>query len=100
MEENIKLDKNQDITINIPFLYQIGDVGFYTGKELNTIKDCKNEVIAEIESGINPNEIEMEVGSKEAISFGEWLFEEPQCTEFCKGKKDSTELYNEFITQI
>ena len=41
-----------EITINIPFTYTLGDMGFHTGKVLETVEDCKAEVIAEIESGV------------------------------------------------
>lgn len=40
------------VTINIPFTYKIGETGYHTGKTLETIEDCKAEVIAEIESGV------------------------------------------------
>ena len=46
-----QLKEGQEITINIPFTYTIGDEGFNTGKILKTIQDCKDEVIAEIENG-------------------------------------------------
>ena len=52
MEDNKQLKKGQEITINIPFTYTIGDVGFNSGKVLKTIQDCKDEVLSEIESGI------------------------------------------------
>jgi hypothetical protein len=46
------MTKGTRITINIPFVYEIGDTGFFTGKVLETIEDCKAEVIAEIENGV------------------------------------------------
>ena len=52
MENNKQLKKGQEITINIPFTYTIGDRGFHSGKVLKTIQDCKDEVLSEIESGI------------------------------------------------
>lgn len=58
-----KLTIGQEITINIPFIYTIGEVGFRTNKTLDTIQDCKDEVLAEIESGVlNDNEVFLEVG--------------------------------------
>lgn len=51
----LKLEKGQDVTINIPFTYTIGEVGFYTGKILETIEDCKAELLAEIENGVLDN---------------------------------------------
>ena len=58
METEEKLKKGQEITINIPFLYTIGEVGCHSGKTLETIQDCKNEVLAEIDSSVlNTNEI-------------------------------------------
>lgn len=58
----LKLEKGQDVTINIPFTYTIGEVGFYTGKILETIEDCKAELLAEIENGVlNNSEIYMTV---------------------------------------
>ncbi len=45
-----KLKEGQEVTINIPFTYTIGEEGIYTNKVLETIEDCKNEVLAEIDS--------------------------------------------------
>ena len=50
--DNIKLKKGQEITLNIPFIYIIGDIGYHTNKELNTIQRCKDEIFAELESGV------------------------------------------------
>jgi hypothetical protein len=47
----LKLVKGQEVTINVPFSYTIGDEGTFTGKILETIEDCKAEVRAEIEDG-------------------------------------------------
>jgi len=52
MKENKELKECQEITINIPFTYTIGDRGFHSGKVLKTIQDCKDEVLLEIESGL------------------------------------------------
>lgn len=58
----LKLEKGQSITINVPFTYTIGEEGIHTGKVLETIEDCKAEVLAEIESGIlNEGEVYMTV---------------------------------------
>jgi len=46
------LKKGQDVTINIPFTYTIGEIGNYSGKILNTIEDCEDEVRAEIQEGV------------------------------------------------
>ena len=59
---NLKLKKGQEVTINIPFTYTIGEEGCHTGNVLETIEDCKNEVLAEIESGVlNEGEVYLEV---------------------------------------
>ena len=47
-----KLEDGTDVTINIPFSYTIGDMGYHSGKILETIEDCKDEVRAEIEAGV------------------------------------------------
>ena len=58
MDEKIKRYEGQEITINIPFTYIIGEVGYHTGRTLETIEDCKNEVLAEVEASVlNTNEI-------------------------------------------
>jgi hypothetical protein len=46
-----QLVKGQEVVVNIPFTYTIGEEGPVTGKVLNTIEDCKNEVRAELEAG-------------------------------------------------
>lgn len=47
-----KLEKGTIVTVNIPFNYEIGEEGYYTGKILETIEDCEAEVYAEIEAGV------------------------------------------------
>jgi hypothetical protein len=57
-----KLKHGESVTINIPFTYTIGEEGCHTGKILETIDDCKAEVLAEIENGIlNDDEVFMTV---------------------------------------
>ena len=57
------LEVGDEVTINIPFTYEIGDEGYHSGKELNTIQDCMDEVLAEIEAGVlNEDEVFLEVG--------------------------------------
>ena len=51
MSDKSKLKKGQTVEIIIPFSYQIGETGAYTNKVLETMQDCKNELIAEVESG-------------------------------------------------
>ena len=61
-----KLEKGQQITINIPFTYTIGEDGYHSGKVLKTIEDCENEVRAEIEDGVlNDAEVMLEIGKIE-----------------------------------
>jgi len=50
-----KPKEDAEVTINIPFTYNIGDVGFYTDKTLETVQDCVEEVKAEINSGLFKN---------------------------------------------
>lgn len=40
------------ITVNIPFTYTVGEIGFFTRKRLKTNEDFKEEVRAEIEAGV------------------------------------------------
>lgn len=47
-----KLEEGQEVTINVPFTYTIGEEGPITGKILETIEDCEDEVRAELEEGI------------------------------------------------
>lgn len=56
-----KLKKGQEVTVLIPFTYTIGDYGFYTDKKLLTVKDCKDEVLAEIEAGVLGEGVFMDV---------------------------------------
>ena len=57
-----KLENGQKVTVSIPFSYTIGEEGYYTGKVLKTVQDCKDEVLAEIESGVlEESEIFMDV---------------------------------------
>ena len=47
-----KLEHGQEIKLNVPFIYTIGEEGYITGKVLETIEDCMEEVRAEIEQGL------------------------------------------------
>jgi uncharacterized membrane protein len=49
----LKLVKGQEVTINVPFTYTIGEEGAVTGNVLETIEDCKAEVLAEFERGFD-----------------------------------------------
>jgi hypothetical protein len=61
-----KLKKGQTVTINIPFTYTVGDVGYHSGKNLNSIEALKNEVRAEIAAGVlTEDEVFLEVGKIE-----------------------------------
>ena len=48
----LKLIEGQEVTINVPFTYTIGEEGPYSGKKLETIEDCENEVREEIDAGV------------------------------------------------
>jgi len=52
MTDKLKLEEGQEVTINVPFTYTIGEEGPITGKILETIEDCKAEVKAEFEQGV------------------------------------------------
>ena len=45
--------ENQEVTINIPFTYTLGEEGTFSGKILETVEDCMEEVLAELEHGID-----------------------------------------------
>ena len=47
-----KLEHGQEIKLNVPFIYTIGEEGPITGNVLETIEDCMEEVRAEIEQGL------------------------------------------------
>lgn len=56
------MKKGQEVKVTIPFIYIIGDEGFHTNKILKTVNDCKEEVLAEIDTGVlNESEIMFEV---------------------------------------
>jgi len=62
MSNSKELKEGQEITINIPFTYTIGEDRFNSCKVLKTIQDCKDVVLAEIENGkLNNGEVFMEV---------------------------------------
>ncbi len=53
MSKTAKLQDGENVTVNIPFTYTIGEEGPITGKILRTIEDCENEVRAEVEAGMD-----------------------------------------------
>lgn len=64
-KQNLKtMIKGTEVTVKIPFTYTIGEEGFHTGKILESIQDCYDEVRAEIEAGVlNEDEVFIEVDS-------------------------------------
>ena len=52
MSNTAKLAKGLTVTVNVPFTYTIGEEGAVTGKVLQTIEDCEDEVRAEIDGGM------------------------------------------------
>ena len=54
---SLELKEGQEVTINIPFTYTIGEEGTFSGKVLKTIEDCKDEIRAEIDNGILSDDI-------------------------------------------
>ena len=58
-----KIKEGEFVTINIPFCYEIGEEGPITGKVLETIEDCMDEVRAELDAGnINGTHVALTVG--------------------------------------
>ena len=52
-----QLELGTTVAINVPFVYDIGDEGNFTGKTLLTIEDCENEIREEINNGMNGAEV-------------------------------------------
>ena len=48
-----ELKEGQEVTINVPFTYTIGEEGNFTHKVLLTVEDCENEVRAELNDGLD-----------------------------------------------
>ena len=59
-----KLEQGQEVTINVPYVYEVGQEGHITGNLLNTIEDMEREVRAELEVS-DPHLLHLEV-EKEA----------------------------------
>lgn len=58
---NHKIKNGEEVTVNIPFTYTIGEEGPVTGKVLKTIEDCENEVRAELNAGnVNGDDVFLE----------------------------------------
>lgn len=61
-----KLEQGQEVTINVPYVYEVGQEGPITGDLLNTIEDMEREVRAELEvSDPNLLNLEVEKGAEE-----------------------------------
>jgi hypothetical protein len=50
---SLKLANGQEVIVNVPFTYTIGEEGPFTGNLLETIEDCKDEARAELEAGLS-----------------------------------------------
>jgi hypothetical protein len=53
-ERKMELSKNTEVLVTVPFSYTIGEEGPVTGKVLKTLQDCKDEVVAELDSDNYP----------------------------------------------
>lgn len=53
MSNTAKLAKGLTVTVNVPFIYTIGEPGPVTGNILESIEDCEDEVRAEVEQGMD-----------------------------------------------
>lgn len=59
-----KLEKGTSVTVNIPFSYEIGQEGYYSGIVLWTVEDCEEEVYAELQArGVVGESFEFEVST-------------------------------------
>lgn len=57
-----ELKTGDEVTINIPFTYTIGEIGYYTNKVISNIEDAKEELRAEIdENNFNSLNLYLEV---------------------------------------
>ena len=52
MNNKLKLKEGQEVTINVPFTYTIGEENYLTGEIFETVEDCMNAVRAELENGL------------------------------------------------
>lgn len=52
MSNRLKLKEGQEVTINVPFTYTIGEENPITGEIIETIEDCMNAVRTELENGL------------------------------------------------
>ena len=60
MNKQTELQTCTEVTINMPFSYEIGDEGNFTDKTLLTIEDCEDEVRAEIDNGMSGCDVMLE----------------------------------------
>jgi hypothetical protein len=60
MSKTARLEEGVNVTVNVPFTYTIGEEGPVTGKVLKTIEDCENEVRAEIEAGMDTDNMSLD----------------------------------------
>lgn len=63
MSKTAKLQDGEMVTVNIPFTYTIGEEGPATGKVLRTIQDCEDEVRAEVERGMDTDNMTLDSDS-------------------------------------
>ena len=90
--KNLELKNGQEVTINIPFTYTIGEEGNYSGKELKTIEDCKAEVLAEIDANVlNSTDVMLSVENL-TVNIKETKIDEIQHIIQCWGATTSCEL--------
>lgn len=63
------MEHGTNIQVKIPFLYTIGEEGYYTDKVLNTVEDCIEEVKAELEANESFEDLFFEVETETELKF-------------------------------
>ena len=87
MSKQLELQEGTEVTINMPFTYEIGDEGNFTNKTLMTIEDCEDEIRAEIDEGMSGCNVMLQVEKEFTMNDRVKKFIDKFCIE-CKDEHD------------
>jgi hypothetical protein len=87
--------KGEEIRLNIPFIYTIGEIGYHSGKEVLTYKDCEHEMLMDIQSGDLLHSILIKIDEPIYVLFGSDV-----CKIYSENKKPCESLSKEIVEKI
>ena len=95
------MEHGTNIQVKIPFLYTIGEEGYYTDKVLNTVEDCIEEAKAELGANESFEDLFFEVETETELKFKAVLAKNEIARQLKGNREDiSIKTVVEYLKQI